>query len=97
MHICSIHSILCRRVEQLHAMLRGVRPNAFVRKFGDRVRELRELRGFSQEKLGERAKLHRNAIGQIERGEIRATIETLDKLARALAVEPADFFPRSST
>jgi XRE family transcriptional regulator, regulator of sulfur utilization len=65
-----------------------------VKKFGERLRTLRTQQGYSQEKLAGRAKLHRNAIGQIERAEIAATILTIEKLAHALGIEPGDFFPR---
>ncbi len=44
----------------------------------------------SQEKLGMRARLSRNFIGMIERGERSVTLETLDKLARALEVERSE-------
>lgn len=73
-----------------------MKPSPLVRQFGERLRELREARSLSQEKLGAKARLHRNAIGQIERAEIRATIETLEKLAHALGVEPVDFFARDN-
>jgi cytoskeletal protein RodZ len=38
-----------------------------VKDVGFRIRELREDRGLSQEKLAERADLHRAYVGQIER------------------------------
>jgi transcriptional regulator with XRE-family HTH domain len=36
---------------------------------GQRVRDLRVAKGLSQEKLAELAKLHRNYVGSIERGQ----------------------------
>jgi transcriptional regulator with XRE-family HTH domain len=39
-----------------------------VRKVGHRIRELRQKKGWSQEKLAEEAGLHRTYIGQVERG-----------------------------
>jgi transcriptional regulator with XRE-family HTH domain len=55
--------------------------------FGRAVRELRVVRGFSQEGLGFRSGLHRNYVGAIERGEINPTFRVLLKLAGGLHVE----------
>ena len=52
--------------------------------FGGAVRETRARRGLSQEALGARARLHRNYVGAIERGEINPTLRVLYKLARGL-------------
>lgn len=51
---------------------------------GDRLRARREERGFSQEDLAARARVHRNTISDIERGEASATMRTLTKLADGL-------------
>ena len=55
--------------------------------FGRAVRELRACRELSQEELGFRAKLHRNYVGALERGEINPTFKTLRALAAGLEVE----------
>ena len=55
------------------------------------VRRLRKAAGWSQEELGARANLHRTYIGAIERAEENLTLRTLDKLAVALRVSPAEF------
>jgi transcriptional regulator with XRE-family HTH domain len=54
---------------------------------GAAVRELRACRFLSQEALGFRARLHRNYVGAIERGEINPTFRTLLSLAGGLDVE----------
>lgn len=54
---------------------------------GAAVRELRACRVLSQEELGFRAKLHRNYVGALERGEINPTFRTLRTLADGLDVE----------
>lgn len=56
--------------------------------FGKRVRELRTELGLSQEELAERANLHRNYIGGIERGERNVGLINIVGLARALQVRP---------
>jgi len=50
------------------------------------VRGLRGQQGLSQEELGDRADLHRNYVGAIERGEINPTFRVLLKLERGLGV-----------
>lgn len=56
------------------------------------VRALREQRRYSQEKLAERAGLHRNYVGGVERGERNVALENIVKLAAALSVRTRDLF-----
>ncbi len=56
--------------------------------FGSRLRELREQRGLSQEKLAEMADLHRNYVGNLERGKSNVSLLTIVKLAHSLDVKP---------
>jgi len=51
------------------------------RAFGEELRELRKQRGFSQESLADKADLHRNFIGLVERGQRNVTLTTLELLA----------------
>lgn len=59
---------------------------------GRRVRACRRASGLSQEKLAELAGLHRNYVGFIERGERNANVKTLFSLAKALRIEPIEFW-----
>ena len=52
------------------------------------VRLFRNDLGISQEELGFRAKLHRTYIGAIERAEKNLSVDNIEKIARALEVEP---------
>ena len=61
-------------------------------RFGARLRQLRDERGYSQEELAERAGLHRNYVGGVERGERNVALENIVKLAKALAIKPSDLF-----
>jgi transcriptional regulator with XRE-family HTH domain len=56
---------------------------------GQRVRRLREQRGWSQEGFAHEAGLGRSFAGAIERGEKDIRISTLIKLARSLGVSLA--------
>jgi transcriptional regulator with XRE-family HTH domain len=62
--------------------------------FGQRVRELREKMGISQEEFADRAGLHRTYVGGIERGERNVSLENIVKLARALGRNPGELFKR---
>ena len=55
-------------------------------KFGERVREIRKEKGFSQEELAHKADLHRTYIGMIERAEKNITLVNIEKIANALEV-----------
>ncbi len=59
---------------------------------GQRIRAARLARGLSQEKLSELAKCHPTYIGQLERAEKNATIETIERIALALDVSLSSLF-----
>ena len=58
--------------------------NTVLVKFGEKVRDLRKIEGFSQERLAFKADLHRTYIGMIERGEKNITLINIAKIAKAL-------------
>ena len=70
-------------------MSRGRRANIRAL-FGRRLRALRKLRMFTQEKLGERAGVSGKLVGQIERGDGNPTLDVIVGLAAGLDVEPVD-------
>jgi transcriptional regulator with XRE-family HTH domain len=65
----------------------------FKARFGDRIREERERLDISQERLAFIAGLHRTHISLIERGQRSVRIETIERLAVALKVQPAALMP----
>jgi transcriptional regulator with XRE-family HTH domain len=69
-----------------------VSPRSVKSRFGSRLRQFREERGYSQEELAERAGLHRNYVGGVERGERNVALENIVKLAKALSIKPSDLF-----
>ena len=54
--------------------------------FGVAVRTRRLRLGLSQERLADRAKLHRTYIGSIERGERNVSLANIVAIAQALSV-----------
>lgn len=59
---------------------------------GQRIRNHRSQQGLSQEKLAELAGCHPTYIGQLERGEKNATIESIEKIAVALNISLSALF-----
>lgn len=64
--------------------------NRVLKNIGESVRSRRTDAGFSQEKLAEKADVHRNYIGKIERGEQNLTVQSLIHLAKALRCKASD-------
>ena len=62
----------------------------FLKKFGQHIRELREQANLSQTALETDAKMSKNQVGRIERGEISTSIVNLNLLAQALGVSLKD-------
>jgi len=58
------------------------------------VRSLRRARGMSQEDLAHSAEIDRTYVSALERGVYAASIDVVDRLARALGVEAADLLKR---
>ena len=66
--------------------------NDYLRLFAQRVRMLREEQGISQEKLAERAELHRTYIGMVERLERNPSLVSIHKIANGLGVDVKQLF-----
>lgn len=64
---------------------------------GNRLRELRETRGFSMRTLATLSGLSANALSMIERGKTSPSVSTLYRLADALGVPVTDFFSAETT
>ena len=64
---------------------------------GQRLRQRRQELGYSQELTSEKAGLHPTYIGQVERGEKNATIESIEKICIALDLPLEDLFNKIIT
>lgn len=60
--------------------------------FGRRIKTIRKSNRLSQEELASRAKLHRNYISDVERGERNLSLEALIKLSIGLGISIRDLF-----
>lgn len=61
---------------------------------GQRIRNYRTQKGLSQESLAELAGCHPTYIGQLERGEKNATLESVEKIASAMYVSLSELFDK---
>lgn len=58
--------------------------------FGEGLRKLRQAQGLTLEKLAERAELHTNYVGSVERGERNISLFNIWRLAVALNLPAAE-------
>ena len=61
---------------------------------GQRIRNYRTQQKLSQEKLAELSGCHPTYIGQVERGEKNATLESIEKIASASNIPLAQLFEK---
>lgn len=64
---------------------------AITVEIGQRIRFYRKKKGFSQEKLAEVCNFHPTYIGQLERGEKNATIESIFRITKGLEISTSQF------
>jgi len=61
-------------------------------KVGQRIKELRNQIGISQEALANKADIDRTYVTDVENGRRNISIENLEKLVNALEIQFKDFF-----
>jgi transcriptional regulator with XRE-family HTH domain len=70
--------------------------NKILIEMGQKIRALRELKGFSQENFAFEVGLHRVYYSRIERGEQNISIINLLKISAKLDVELEEIIPRKN-
>jgi transcriptional regulator with XRE-family HTH domain len=60
------------------------------RRLGRNLRSLRRAKGLSQEAFADALDIHRTYMGGLERGERNVTLKTVERIAGALGIDPAD-------
>lgn len=68
-----------------------------ARVVGQRIRYYRINLGWSQEKLAELSGCHPTYVGQLERGEKNATIESIERISAALSISLSRLFEKVGT
>jgi transcriptional regulator with XRE-family HTH domain len=61
-------------------------------KLGTRLRELRKIKGLSQERFSFACNLDRTYIASIEQGKRNVSIANIEKIAHALNISVKEFF-----
>jgi len=61
-------------------------------KLGERVRELRKARNYSQEGFADECGVHRTYMGALERGEVNVSFKTLMLVSQKLGITLSELF-----
>ncbi len=64
--------------------------------FRQNVKSFRKSKNLTQEKLAELCDLSTNYIGDIERNRRKVTIDTIEKIANDLNIDPADLLNKNN-
>lgn len=82
----------CPVLRSLRVLRSALGSTPYRRRLAACVRRLRLARGWSQEELGERAELHERTVRDVEAGRLNVTLDTLELLARAFAIDLPQLF-----
>lgn len=63
-----------------------------IEKYGARIKELRNKKNLTQERLAEKSGLHYTYIGTVERGTKNISLKNIEKVAKGLGVSLTEFF-----
>ena len=67
-------------------------PNYVNGRIGERIKDLRNRNGLTQQELADRAELTKGYISQLERGQVAPSVVTLLDLIECLGTTPSEFF-----
>jgi transcriptional regulator with XRE-family HTH domain len=60
---------------------------------GKKIKALREKKNLTQAEVAEKAGIHPNYYARVERGEVDARTNIIQKIAKALGVKSSDILP----
>ena len=67
-------------------------PNNVNSRIGEKIRDLRNRNGLTQQELADRAELTKGYISQLKRGQVAPSVVTLLDLIECLGTTPSEFF-----
>ena len=76
--------------------MKYLRDQEGLDRFGERLRQIRQEKGLTQEDLGAKMGMEFNQIGRVERGVINSSLSMVFTLAKALEVDVRELFDFSS-
>ena len=71
---------------------REMEPNYVNSRIGEKIKDLRNKNGLTQQELADRAELTKGYISQLERGQVAPSVVTLLDLIECLGTTPSEFF-----
>lgn len=71
-------------------------PLTARQRFAQAIKRLRKEKDLSQEHLAEKAGLHRNYVGAVERAERNIGVDNMERIAQALDTELVDMIGKLS-
>jgi transcriptional regulator with XRE-family HTH domain len=85
--------VYCMEKTAYNSSMRVTRDN-IRQELGQRIRDLRKTAGITQEELGEKAELSYKFIGEIERGQVNVSLDSIVRIGDALGVKIGDLFSK---
>ena len=67
-------------------------PNYVNCRIGEKIKDLRNQNGLTQQELADRSELTKGYISQLERGQVAPSVVTLLDLIECLGTTPSEFF-----
>lgn len=89
---------VCHEAEPAYRHFRGtIARSMTTHSMGATIRKLREAKGLTQDQVATAVEMMRSNISRIEAAKHRPTLETLEKIAKALRILVADLAARRSS
>ena len=66
--------------------------NSLHIKIGKKIKEIRELKGISQQVLAAKCNFEKSNLSRLESGKVNSTISTLEKVSKALEIDIVELF-----